>query len=232
MKRYSLQYDLSLTVISVTGKVEFHVAKITEVLRTSVSIHCYNCFSQYFLFQSHNCHSDSSLCLIQSPWNQRRALPRLLWVLHGHLLKSLCMPQCSWWSRTSCSQIAVANWARNWWNLSVNHQKMAPAVRHSKCWVMLEEWQGPLVEVLTLGRLGISRSTTWSSTGCHRSYTPLPSRLSKVAKSPPDHKVGTLKARCDPASLRAAGWQSRFSFLVFWSLGQDEGSALPLPVCT
>lgn len=48
LQAISLQYDLSLTVISVTRKVGFHAAKITEVLRTSVSIHCYNCFSQYF----------------------------------------------------------------------------------------------------------------------------------------------------------------------------------------
>lgn len=48
LQAISLQYDLSLTVISVTRKVEFHVAKTTEVLRTSVSIHCYNCFSRYF----------------------------------------------------------------------------------------------------------------------------------------------------------------------------------------
>lgn len=48
LQAINLPYDLSVTVISVTRKLEFHVAKITEVLRTSVSIHCYNCFSPYF----------------------------------------------------------------------------------------------------------------------------------------------------------------------------------------
>lgn len=79
---------------------------------------------------------------------------------------------------------------------------------------------GTAVQVWTLGGLGTSSSTTWSSTGCHRSRPPLPSRLSRVAKSPPDHKVGTRKARCGPALLRAAGGQSRSSFLA-------ESSACP-----
>lgn len=48
LQAINLPYDLSVTVISVTRKVEFHVAKITEVLRASVSIHCYNCLSPYF----------------------------------------------------------------------------------------------------------------------------------------------------------------------------------------
>lgn len=98
------------------------------------------------------------------------------------------------------------------------HQKIAPAVRHSKHRTMLKEWQA--VEVLTLGRLGTGSSTTWSSTGCHRSRPCLPSHLSRVAKLPPHRKVGTLKARCGPASLRAAGQQSPSSFLA-------ESSARP-----
>lgn len=48
LQAINLPYDLSVAVISVTRKVEFHVAKITEVLRASASIHCYNCFSPYF----------------------------------------------------------------------------------------------------------------------------------------------------------------------------------------
>lgn len=48
LQAINLPYDLSITVISVTRNVEFHVAKITEVLRASVSIHGYNCLSPYF----------------------------------------------------------------------------------------------------------------------------------------------------------------------------------------
>lgn len=177
------------------------MAKITEVLRTSVSIHCYNLLFSIFLFQSHNCHSDSSLCLIQSPWNQQRSLRWLLWALHGHLLKSLHPPQCSWWSSISCSQTAVANWARHWWNPLVNHQKTAPVARHSKQQVMLKQSWAPL------GRPGYQElyDLELHKVSQYFSPSPLPPlQGSEITSWPQGHCLKIEMCSCIPQSCWAA----------------------------
>lgn len=152
-----------------------------------------------FLFQGHNHHSDSSLCLIQSPWNQQWALRWLLEVLQSHLLESLHMPQCNWCSSTSCPQTVMANWASNWCNPSENHQKPALLVRQT------------LIDAETAfkhgcGSFKLSSGSTALWSGTPQGVTGL------FLLSSPDHRIVPDRLGVAPAPLRAAGQHSCSSF--------------------